>query len=327
MKIYLTYKTTDKPWGGANNFLRSLVEELSSKPDIEFTDDASDADIIFMNQISKGPGGDKGHYKLADIKRMKAINPKARLIIRAVNLKAHGYPTGPIKYYLGEGWRSDRNVLSIMRHADLVIFQSAYQKSFFEKNGFRPKSFTIIHNGAASIFGQNKSRPGLEDIAELNVLSSSVGKGKAKRHDLIAALSLENGVQVFHAGTWPDDISPAKINLCGVLDHSGLKDLMSRCHYFYHPAIRDACPNSLIEGLHAGMPALYNAGEGSSKELAEKLGVALNESNLSATVSKARNAYYSLTTALAENKDQFGIGRAAEDYYKTFQSQMGNANV
>ncbi len=326
MKIYLTYKTVDKPWGGANNFLRSLTGRLSQKEEIKFVENAEDADIIFMNQVSAGPGSDKGHYTLSDIKKMKAANPKARLIIRAVNLKAHGYPTGPIKYYLGNGFRSDRNVLSIMHYADFVIFQSAYQKSFFEKHGFRGKSYTIIHNGAASVFGEPSQRPELNDNADLCVLSSSVGKGKAKRHDLIAALSLQKNVKIFHAGTWPEGISSERINLCGILDHSALKNLMSQCHYFYHPAMRDACPNSLIEGLYAGMPALYNSGEGSSQELAADFGISINEEDLSSTVAEARDSYQSISHSLLYARDRFGIERAANDYYAVFRGQVETVN-
>ncbi|PZP54505.1 MAG: hypothetical protein DI586_09710 [Micavibrio aeruginosavorus] len=326
MKIYLTYKTVDKPWGGANNFLRSLKEKLASQEEISFTEETEEADIIFMNQVSAGPGSDKRHYTLTDIKKMKEANPNARVIIRAVSLKIHFYPTGPFKYYFGNGWRSDRNVISIMNYADFVIFQSAYQKSFFDKHGFRGKKFTIIHNGAADIFGEVLERPELKDNQDLYILSSSVGKGKMKKHDLIAAASLLDRVKVFHAGTWPDDISPEKINLCGVLDHLALKKIMSRCHYFYHPAIRDACPNSLIEGLYAGMPALYNSAEGSSQELAHDVGIAINEKDLSSTIRQARNSYEVISDALLLARDRYGIKRAAEDYYKIFKAQIEAQN-
>lgn len=104
----------------------------------------------------------------------------------------------------------------------------------------------------------------LDTDVPLTLLSSAVAKRGSKRHDLVAAISEIDGICVYHAGAWPEDVPVKNVELCGVLDHDALKALMAQCHYLLHPASKDPCPNSLIEALRFGLPVIYNPGAGSS---------------------------------------------------------------
>ena len=83
-----------------------------------------------------------------------------------------------------------------------------------------------------------------------------------------------------------------KVELAGVLSHGEMARLYEQGHYFLHPAISDVCPNSLIEGLCAGLPAIYNPGLGSGIELGGKFGISLDENDLLGTVAWGRNSMY-----------------------------------
>jgi hypothetical protein len=82
-----------------------------------------------------------------------------------------------------------------------------------------------------------------------------------------------------------------KVELGGILSHDEMARLYESGHYFLHPAIRDVCPNSLIEGLCAGLPAIYNPRLGSGSELGGEFGIALDENDLPGTVARARKQY------------------------------------
>ena len=136
----------------------------------------------------------------------------------------------------------------------------------------------------------------------------------------IAAFSLVPGVKVIHSGVWPEDLDQGKVELAGVLSHDEMARLYERGHYFLHPAIRDVCPNSLIEGLCAGLPAIYNPGLGSGSELGGKFGIPLDENELPGTVARAREHYEQLATALSVNRHYYSIDRAAPNYMSVFKT-------
>ena len=322
MKLFSTYKTVAKPWGGANNFQRALFEALHTQYGVVLTEDMEKADIIFMNQLSTGPGKQSKHLGLRDIEQFKKLAPKAALVIRAVNLQSHSYPTSKLKYWLGGAKYRDEITLSALNSADFVIFQSEYQRQVFRHSGYRKNRNGIIHNGASKLFSSAEIRPTLESDDKLTLFSSSLAKRETKRQDLILELSELPDVNVIHAGLWPNNLAKGNIEFCGVLDHLELSKTMSRAHYFFHPATKDPCPNALIEGLHLGLPVLFNPEQGSSEELAGKYGVPIKVGKLTQAIREARQQYKKLTHDLIRARTYFGVDRAAAQYFRTFQHAL-----
>lgn len=319
-RILFAYTHTDAPWGGANNFIRGLFRALSAEQDFELSHDPSQPfDILFMNQLGKGPGNGGVPWRLEEIDALRRRNPAARLVVRAINLRAHSHPQAGWR-----GWwdnrRRDRDSLALLRRADHVIFQSAYQESVFEAAGARPRARTIIHNGADPLFAAVPGPARLTDGAPLHFLCSVMGPRKTKRHDLVAALSRLEGTRVDYAGAWPADIDPAAVRMLGTLTHESLAQRLSDTHYFLHPALRDPCPNAMIEALNAGVPVIYNPGPGSGAELAGDCGLALDERDLSRTVHAARARHAALCTRAGASRSAHGMARAAAAYAQILRS-------
>lgn len=320
MKILCTYKPIEQPWGGANNFLRALYGELQ-KSGVTITFDCADSyDLIFMNQLSPGRGQDREAYTLEEVQKIKSRNPAAPLIVRTVNLRRHSHPS--LFYRFSKDYIKDKNTISHIGMADHVIFQSQYQHNFFSRFGAQSKSHTIIHNGASSNFlGSNPSKTYLRDH-KLCIVSSSFARGAQKRHDLIARLSEIDNVEVKHLGAWPDKVDKKNVECLGVIEHSAMMEVFKEAHYFAHPAIKDVCPNSMVEALCAGVPVLYNPDIGSGKELGAKHGIAIDVENLQGTIEKAKSRYNDLVEDLAEKRRQYSIQGAAEKYLNCFQSAL-----
>ncbi len=205
--------------------------------------------------------------------------------------------------------------------ADFTIFQSAYQKSFFIQAGYTGKNHSVIHNGAASIFRSISSKAKtLQPGEDLILVSSAISTNMTKRQDILAGFSLVPGVKVVHAGVWPESVDRGKVEIAGILSHNEMIRLYERGHYVLHPAVRDVCPNSLIEGLCAGLLTIYNPGPGSGGELSGEFGLSLDENNLPDTITRARVHYERLATALASSRDCYSIDRAAREYIEVFRT-------
>jgi hypothetical protein len=154
IRIHFTYKHVDRPWGGANNFIRALRRQLAAEGDFVFVDRLDEpCDVVFMNQLSSGPAANGAAPKVREIRRL--AEEGRRIAVRAVNLNRHAFRLGPRNMLLG--WLRDRRAMALLGIADMAIFQSAYQRTVFAEAGYRGLQDVIIHNGADPIFW-NESR-------------------------------------------------------------------------------------------------------------------------------------------------------------------------
>jgi glycosyltransferase involved in cell wall biosynthesis len=327
-----------RPWGGANNFIRALHRELEQSGRYVFTDSLhSDCDILFMNELGTGPGGDgrrirfrtvrrlqAGRRAIADVLfRRKAPAPR-KVVVRAVNLYSHAFRMGVRNMVIGR--LRDRELLRLLNAADMVIFQSAYQRHFFVESGYEGATDLVIHNGANTAFWVDDLRqPPLEGV--LRVASSTASPRPTKRHDLIAAFSEVPGVEVVHCGNWPTELNPRRVRLLGMKPASEVAEVFAGCHIFLHPAVKDPCPNAIFEAICAGLPVIYNADPGSSAEIVGPNGFALDESNLRATAETARARLPELRLLVSRNRGYYTIQRAARQYLDAFDMFAGDHHV
>lgn len=314
IRIYLTYRHVDFPWGGANNFIRALHNEMSRSGRFQFTDTIDEpCEIVFMNQLGRGPGGDGSRYTLAEVRKWKAQG--RRVVVRAVNLNWHAFKLGVRNLTIG--WWQDRQTIALLNLADVVIFQSDYQRSFFVKAGYRGKRSVVIHNGASQVFlVDNPAEPPLE--GPLKLASSTVSARDTKRHDLIAKISLSEDVEVTHLGAWPEGLHTARVRLLGMQPREDMVKVLAQAHYFLHPALNDPCPNAVFEALCMGLPVIYNPGPGSGTEIVGSCGLPLDERDLVSTTREAKLRYGELRGQVLINRHRFAIDAAMSSYRDVF---------
>jgi len=323
IRIHFTYRHIDKAWGGANNFIRSLRDELAQDDRFKFTDTIeAPSDIMFMNQLGQGPGGDGKRYRLKQVRRWKAEG--RRIIVRAVNLNRHAFRLGLRNLTIG--WLQDRQTIGLLNLADFVIFQSEYQRDFFLHAGYSGAYSSVIHNGAAQQFW--KESPSAQPLnTELRLVSSTASDRNSKRHDLIAKISLCDGVSVTHLGAWPKGLSSARVRLLGMQPREEMVKVLTEAHYFLHPALNDPCPNAVFEAVCAGLPVIYNGGPGSSTEIIGPCGLPLNECDLASTLLQARLKYDELRDQVLINRHRFSIDTATSRYHDVFLQIHKNSSI
>lgn len=319
MRVHVTYRTIDKPWGGANNFIRALKERLIATGDVELTDTLEEpCDLLFMNQLGQGPGAGGRKLSLSSVEAVRRRDGR-RLVVRAVNLYRHAFRLGPRN--LIKGTWEDRATIKLLEMADTAIFQSAYQRDVFRAAGYRGQKHVVIHNGADPAFW-NDAPPARPGAGPLRLVSATTSDRASKRHDLIAAISRLPGVEVLHCGAWPKGLDPGEARLLGTRDRAEMAKLYADAHLFLHPAVKDPCPNAVFEAICVGLPVLYNRGLGSSREIVGDNGLALDLSDLDASLSAARDCLEALQQRVQASRAYYRIERATEAYLKVFRAEM-----
>lgn len=327
IRVHFAYHTIEQSWGGANNFLRALRRQLERERQLTFVEAfADDGDVLFMNQLGRGPG--KGQYALSSIARRLAERspaapggvPRPALVVRAVNLYKNVF--GPSLRNLTLGRLRDWKVVRLLNMADLVIFQSAYQRQLFARAGYRGTRDVVIHNGADEAYwAAVPAHPPLED--RLRLISSTASPRGQKRHDLVARLSALADVEVRHLGAWPAGVDRGSVTLLGLQPRDAVASALASAHYFLHAGIKDACPNVLFEAMTAGLPVIYNPGVGSSREIVGACGLPLDEHDLAATVRQARAQLTLRRQAVLDRRPRFTIAHAAASYVQAFERAVG----
>lgn len=325
IRIHFTYRHVEKPWGGANNFIRALHEDLQGSGKFEIVSSIEEpCDILFMNQLGTGPGGNGAMISLSKVKKLLGRKGKRgemrvrKLVVRAVNLNLHAHPRSPRNITIGY-WK-DRQNIALLNLADAVIFQSEYQRKVYELSGYTGKRFTVIHNGASRVFyDKAKFMPNCDVLR----LVSTGSDRYSKNHNLIAQLSLVDNVEIKYFGSWPQNIPLANVNFLGKVPHDEIVRSMEEAHYFLFPAIKEMCPNSVVEALCAGLPVIYVDGSGSSKEIIGRFGVHLCETDMIGTIKCARDLYTNLYHDLLPSRGEHHISRASKEYMRVFLTLLG----
>ncbi|UCC98751.1 MAG: glycosyltransferase family 4 protein [Phycisphaerales bacterium] len=314
IRVYFNYKHVDEPWGGANNFIRALHNAMSRAGGFEFAESIEDSyDVLFLNQLSMGPASGSRISPLSRIRQARG-DPSAgkRILVRAINLRRHSH--GPTL----RSWLRDISRNKLLNMADMVIFQSHYQKSFFTKYGYKGKHDAVIHNGADAAIFHDSGSAVWDGKETLRMVSSSMSLHSIKRQDLIAKVSECEGVEVSHMGNWPDSVDSRKVKLLGVLGQKEGAAVLRRSHVLLHPAVKDVCPNVVFEAICCGLPVIYNDGAGSGAEIVAENGLPINEGSVEQIVGRLKDRYRQLKEHVRQTQRYYSIDRAVAQYIEVF---------
>jgi glycosyltransferase involved in cell wall biosynthesis len=325
IRIHFTYRHVLKPWGGANNFISALNRNLAASGQFTIVDDVGEPlDILFMNQLGKGPASAGARpWRPREVRALlSSKSARPRLVVRAVNLNRHAFRMGPRNFLFGRP--EDKRTLELLNMADLVIFQSEYQLGFFREAGYSGNSHSVVHNGADARYWVDVPRVPAVD-GPLRLVSTTASPRETKCHGIIAAFSRLPGVEVEHFGAWPDDIDPGAVQRFGTRPPEDIVPAFSRAHYMLHPAIKDPCPNSIFEGVCAGLPVIYNPGPGSSREIVGECGIALDAADPGRTAAEARARLAELRATVLAKRASYAIDHAANRYRELFARSVSRS--
>ncbi len=281
MKIHILYDFTEDAYGGGNQFLKSLRDELNRRQSYEA--DWEKADGVLINS----------YHRLAEALRIGLRRPETAFIHRL----------GPIFHlHRPQVWKNiDRNVIRIAnRVARSVVFQSEWSYRQALELGLLPgKSHFIIHNAPDLTVFFRKPETKIAPDRKIRLIADSwsdnPNKGLAYYRYLDAQLDFTKYEMTFIGRS---SVRFNHIRQIPPLNSRELADQLRQHDIFISGAKDDACSNSILEALACGLPVVA-LNSGGNAEIVKRGGALFTgEGDIIVSIEKVQKEFLSYQHAI-----------------------------
>ena len=327
--ICILFDTIDSPWGGGNQFLRSLSSELSAMGHRVSNRPEPTTQAVLLNAHNMGANKFLRPKQIAQLKQTGKMTFLGRWLPE--RLYSSGARRGPVLIHRVDGVaelvRGRRTVADDIQPAvnlltDYTIFQTEYcRTSFAEHCRISPVNWNVINNAVdPTVFFPDPDV--VWDGGTLRLIAVSWSSNQRKGFATLAEVSRLPGVELTFAGNWCPDINPANVKIAGVLNSPELAALMRSNHAMIHAAWNEPCSNAIVEAMACGLPIIYRD-SGGSCELAGEYGTPLSGTRIE-TLNTFKSLYAILRRKLLRDRDRFLISRAANEYVSSFRHAIAH---
>lgn len=247
IKVHILFEIRDGPYGGGNQFLRSLRNYFQSIGVYE--EDIQKTDVILFNS----------HQRTSEVARVKLAYPDILFIHRI---------DGPMRLYNRMSDKRDDIVFAASKYlADATVFQSAWSQEQNHLLGLHQNSFeTVIPNAPEpSIFNRQGKTPFSKDH-NIRLIATSWSpnwkKGFQVYQWLDANFDFKKYEMVF-VGKSPIEFK--NIKHISPLSSKDIAEKLKGSDIFIFASPIEACSNSLLEALHCGLPVVGIDGSSNSE--------------------------------------------------------------
>lgn len=262
-KILINRKIVQGPWGGGNNFVKSLYERLLANGYLLVDSLNEDIDLIIMID----PRYDDLGISINEIASYKKKNPNVKILHRINECDARKN-TNDI----------DNLLLASNQIADETVFISEWLKNYFIAKGFN-KNSNVIYNGCnSSHFYPQENNQNKTVQLPIKIVTHHWSDNWMKGFDAYRYLDQlceknPEKYQFTYIGRYAKEYKPKATNLVKPLYGKELGDEL-RKHDVYVTASRwEPCGMHHIEGAASGMPVIYHKDGGGIVEGCEKHGI------------------------------------------------------
>jgi glycosyltransferase involved in cell wall biosynthesis len=227
------------PYGGGNQFLLALVQELRRR-----------GLAVEMNRIS-------GQTKACLYNSFNFDFHRLRRFARAEVRMAHRVD-GPVGVYRGFDDGTDRRIAGINELADVTILQSEFSLEKHAELGLELRNPIVVHNAVdPAIFYPAQARDPVTG-RRVRVIATSWSANPRKGADVLAWLDQNldfDAFEVTFAGN--TDQTYEWITVLAPLPSVQLADVLRSQDVYLAASRDDPCSNALLEGLACGLPAAF----------------------------------------------------------------------
>lgn len=316
MLVYVNVHPREGAFGGANAFLRTLVDELRRRGVETTTDPRDPFDVALLNALTEG-------LNLETVRRLAESGRP--LVHRKTGYLGRG--AAGLRQVVGGVVLGDAHQVAFDRYLAHTIFQSRYSRDVFAAAGHRGRS-SVIHNGVdPSIFNLEQRhllgrrlrsfwQPGEALRVVVSSWSADENKGFPEYRRIDGQLGGRDDLRVTLVGRVPEGTRFRHIEVLGPRGPRRLADALRREHVILQLARFETCSNALLEALNCGLPAVY-LDSGANAELAADFGVPY-EGDLFAALAAVRAGYDGIVSRLPDNP--YRIGPVADRYLAVLEA-------
>ena len=297
MKLAIAYTFMEGPYGGGNQFLKALRNQLAQQN--SYTPDIKQASALLANA---NPGSLS--RLLRQLTAFKQQHPRKPIIVRI---------DGPTSLVRGKGAHIDQLTAKMIDlHADGLIYQSDWSKNKNREmfNTHAPYQ-TTIHNAVnQKIFHPSATNPA-NPSNKIQLIASSWSSNMRKGFDIYKHLDQHldwTRYAMTFVGNSP--IPFRNINILPPVPSAELAQLLRQHHLYITASKNDPCSNALLEALACGLPAIVR-NSGGHPELVANSGILFNDAE---DVINAIDTAASQRPSLQVKIPSFSITAAAQKY-------------
>ncbi|NQU82930.1 MAG: glycosyltransferase family 4 protein [Parcubacteria group bacterium] len=303
MKIHIAYNFKQGPWGGGNQFLKSLKEEFKRRG--VYVEEPDGADVVLFNS----------HHQLGDALKIKLKHSEKILIHRL----------GPVFYYhRGKRWKKyDKQIIKLSNKvSNGVVFQSNWSLNEALRLGFNKEiPHKVIFNATDASFFNKNNKKSFNTQQKIKLMAMSWSANLQKGFDIYQYLD-ENLDFSKYEMTFVGN-APVKFKNIKQIKPSETKEvamLLKQNDIFVFASKNEACSNALIEAMSCGLPVIA-LNSASNAEIVKQGGELFQSSrNVIEKIEKVANNYDFYASEIPE----FSMDDTTQQYY-SFSQKIYNS--
>ena len=317
MRIFLNAALTDRPYGGANSFLRTLVAALRTRGAAVVHDIDAVYDVALVNGLTEGFG-------LAEVRKIHARG--IPIVHRKVGYRERG--SAELRREVDGVIAGDRLQIEFEPYVDVSVFQSRYSYDLFRASGYSGPHSQIIPNGVdphvfshvepARFFWRQPRQRTYWDGHQIfrfaiSTWSADASKGFRYYQQFDSELAGMPDVAVDFVGRMPKGTFN-RIQTHSPLRARALASFLRNHHGYLAFSEHDTCSNALLEAISCGLQVIF-LNSGSHREFAAPYGVEY-AGDFRDAVRQLLQGYRERQARMSERP--FDIGPIADRYLSVF---------
>lgn len=249
------------PYGGGNQFLRALWNELARR-----------RWRLENNTISPSTRACLYNSFNFDLDRLRRFRRDGCLMVHRVD--------GPVSVYRGDDDGTDRRVWESNRDlADVTVFQSRYSLDRHAQMGLTFRNASVITNAVDPNIFHAEGRASRAHSGRIRLIATSWSPNPNKGADVYAWLDDHLDWSRFEftfVGQSP--VTFNRIRMVPPVPSEQVASLLREHDIFITASRHESCSNALIEALSCGLPAVYHQ-SGGNPEIVGEAGIAFDRAD------------------------------------------------
>jgi hypothetical protein len=251
MKVAIGYVLVDGPWGGGNQFARSLAEALAAKKhEVRFDLADRDIDIILLTD-PRGRSPTVSFHAGSIVRYLLAVNPRA-LVVQRINEC--------------DERKNTRHMNRLLRQANYVADHTVFIASWLQELAVwrRESTSSVILNGADTRIFNAVAHRAWNGSEPLRLVTHHWGGNRMKGFDVYEKLDQlmsepqwRGRIEFTYVGNLPAGVRFANARHLAPLSGSALAAELASHHAYVTGSINEPAGMHHIEGALCGLPLIY----------------------------------------------------------------------